>query len=59
MLKCKKCGSEKITKNGFVRKNQRWRCKDCGYNFIVGDKPQNSSKESVVRVALLYNERDV
>jgi len=38
MLKCKKCGSEKTTKNGFVRKNQRWKCKDCGYNFIVGDK---------------------
>ena len=41
MLKCKKCSSEKVTKNGFVRKNQRWNCKEYGYNFIVGDKRTN------------------
>ena len=41
MLKCKKCGSEKTTSNGFVRKKQRFKCKDCGYNFIVGDKRTN------------------
>ena len=41
MLKCKKCSSEKTTKNGFVRKKQRFKCKDCGYNFIVGDKRTN------------------
>ena len=38
---CKKCGSENNTKNGFVRGNQRYKCKDCGCNFVLGDKRTN------------------
>lgn len=30
---CKKCGSEKFVKNGFVRGLQRYRCRECGCNF--------------------------
>jgi transposase-like protein len=41
MLKCKKCGSSKTVKNGFVRNQQRWHCKECSYNFIEGDKRTN------------------
>jgi transposase-like protein len=41
MLKCKKCSSERVVRNGFTRKNQRFKCKDCGYNFIIGDKRTN------------------
>ena len=37
MPNCKKCESQQVTKNGFVRSKQRYRCKTCGYNFINGD----------------------
>ena len=32
-LKCRKCGSDKIVKNGKVFGWQRHKCKDCGYQF--------------------------
>lgn len=32
-LSCKKCGAEDYVKNGFVRGNQRFLCKVCGYRF--------------------------
>jgi hypothetical protein len=36
-LRCKRCGSEEHTKNGFMRGKQRYRCKVCG--LIVTDTP--------------------
>lgn len=30
---CKKCGSQKYIKNGFVRGLQRYRCQECRCNF--------------------------
>jgi transposase len=39
---CKKCASEKITKNGIVAGKQRYRCKECGCNFREGDGRTNS-----------------
>lgn len=38
MAKCKKCGSVKAIRNGIVGGRQRYRCKDCGYNFRDGDE---------------------
>lgn len=35
---CKKCASIEVIKNGFVRGQQRYKCKNCGLNFIIGDK---------------------
>ena len=37
MYACKRCQSEKVVKNGIVRKKQRYKCKECGYNFVLGD----------------------
>ena len=42
MPNCKKCESQHVTKNGFVRSKQCYRCKICGYNFINGDARVNS-----------------
>ncbi|MDR1653587.1 MAG: hypothetical protein LBS01_08095 [Prevotellaceae bacterium] len=44
-IRCKRCGSSRYSKSGYVRGTQRYRCKDCGYNFKLGDnrvkvKPQ-------------------
>jgi transposase-like protein len=36
--KCKKYGSNKSVKNGFVFGVQRYKCKECATNFIDGDK---------------------
>jgi len=41
MPKCKNCGSENTVKNGKVREKQRFRCKGCGFNFILGDARTN------------------
>ena len=32
-MKCPRCKSENNFKNGIVRGNQRYKCKDCGYNY--------------------------
>ncbi len=32
-IKCVKCASENIYKNSFISEKQRYKCKDCGYNF--------------------------
>ena len=42
MITCKKCESKKAVKNGKVGEGiQRYKCKECGYNFRVGDKRTN------------------
>ena len=41
MLECKNCKSEKVVRNGIVRGKQRYRCKECGYNFVEGDGRTN------------------
>ena len=32
-IRCKRCNSKNYYKNGFVRGKQRYKCKDCVYNF--------------------------
>ncbi len=44
MPKCKSCGSVECVKNGRVRDQIRYKCKQCGLNFIEGDR---RIKESV------------
>jgi len=33
-MKCKRCGGEKIGKNGTKDKKQNYLCKECGHQFI-------------------------
>ena len=35
-MKCVKCESENICKNGLISEKQRYKCKNCGYNFTTG-----------------------
>ncbi|MDR3320362.1 MAG: hypothetical protein LBS77_05505 [Desulfovibrio sp.] len=39
---CKRCQSESVVKDGVVRKRKRFRCNDCGYNFIENDAKINT-----------------
>jgi transposase len=41
MPTCKNCGSECIVKNGIVANKQRYKCKNCGCNFRLGDNRTN------------------
>ena len=50
MIKCKQCGSQQIVKNGCTRGSQRYKCKECNFNFIEGDK--RNKPETAVKKAL-------
>jgi transposase len=45
MIPCKNCKGVWITKNGTARGHQCYKCKDCNYNFVSGDKRTNHSTE--------------
>ena len=50
MARCKNCQGAETVKNGCVRNKQRFHCKDCGYNFVVGDDRMKA--ETAVKRAL-------
>ena len=52
-LRCKRCGSEEHTRNGFVRGRQRYRCKACGLNFTA-TPPRGKPLAMKVTAVLLY-----
>jgi transposase len=51
---CKKCGSAHCVKNGKVRCQQRYKCKECSCNFIVGDKREKFTPAMRALSILLY-----
>jgi transposase len=51
---CKKCSSDSIVMNGKVRSQQRYKCKSCGCNFIIGDKREKLSPAERSLAILLY-----
>ena len=52
-LRCKRCGSEEHTRNGFMRGKQRYRCKACGLNFT--DTPPRGMPLRVKLTAVLLD----
>jgi len=50
MVKCYHCGSEDCVKNGFMQDHQRYKCKDCGQNFI--DKPRRGYGQAAIGLAV-------
>ena len=57
MENCKRCRSSSVVKNGLVRNKQRYRCKECGYNFVKGDqrKERNLDKQRMALHLYLEN----
>jgi transposase len=45
MIACKNCQNTPTVKNGFVRDKQRYQCKVCGYNFVLGDERHSHATE--------------
>ena len=50
-LRCKRCGSERQVKNGLMRGQQRYLCKDCGLNFT--DTPPRGKPLALKAAAVL------
>jgi transposase-like protein len=55
-MKCAKCNCEKNVKNGFVKGMQRYKCKECGYNYTVEKRSGEYSKETKKKALQLYLE---
>ena len=54
VITCKHCGCTKITKNGKVRNKQRFKCKACGCNFVLGDEREKVTPQAKALSVLLY-----
>lgn len=50
MIICYQCGCERCVKNGFMQGQQRYKCKECGYNFI--DKPRRGHGQPILALAV-------
>jgi len=50
MKYCKNCDANQLTKSGKVRGKQRYRCKACNCNFVMGD--QRTHRVSPAKKAL-------
>ena len=53
MISCKRCQSVQVVKNGEVRGQQRYRCRDCHYNFVAGDRRVNESLAAKKALAVI------
>jgi len=55
-MRCKYCGSESVTKKGFVNKKQLYKCKDCGHRFYENGRfaKMKTDKSLIVTALNLY-----
>ena len=54
MIQCQECQSDTTVKNGIVREKQRYKCKSCGCNFIIGDSGINPATELKRQTCVLF-----
>ncbi len=47
-MKCNRCASEKVVKNGSKNGNQYFKCKDCGCQFNESTRVSDSAQRSAV-----------
>ena len=53
---CPQCDSNNISRNGIVKEKQRFKCKDCGYNFTVEKMGKSIENFFVTKALQLYLE---
>jgi transposase len=51
-LYCKKCGSQSHVKSGFIKGEQRYKCKDCGCKFVPTRHKGKSEKDKLIAIWL-------
>ena len=52
-MRCRKCGSEASVKNGFMAGAQRYKCKQCGFQF-TRDTPHGKPIKDKILALILY-----
>ena len=52
MYRCKNCKSSEYTKAGFVKEEQRYKCKKCGCQFVPTRQKGRSEEEKLKAVRL-------
>ena len=56
-MKCKKCGSERIVKNGLRRSKPCFLCKNCGHQFTIEQEKYNKFDKYIVQCLYSQNTR--
>ena len=51
-MQCRKCGSEAIVKNGFMAGAQRYKCKNCSFQFTRQTPHGRPAKDKILAVVL-------
>jgi transposase-like protein len=51
---CKNCQDIHTVNNGFVRAKQRYTCKLCGYNFVLGDERHSQAAEVKKALCMIF-----
>ena len=49
---CRKCGSEAFAKNGFIAGTQRYKCKQCGFQFTRETSHGKPMKDKILALIL-------
>ncbi len=52
-MRCWKCGSEAFVKNGFMAGAQRYKCKECGFQF-TRETPHGKPMKDKILALILY-----
>ena len=55
-MNCPRCKSERKVKNGVIKEVQRYKCKDCGYNYTVEKRSNEYSNSTKKKALQLYLE---
>ena len=53
---CPQCDSNNISRNGIIKERQRFKCKDCVYNFTVEKMGKSIESYYVIKALQLYIE---
>lgn len=53
---CPQCDSRNVSRNGIIKERQRFKCKDCNYNFTVGKIGKSIDSYYVIKALQLYIE---
>ena len=56
IITCKFCGKSHYKKYGFLGNKQKYKCKECGRVFVIGDNREKYSYDKKLKVIRMYLE---
>ena len=56
IITCKFCGKSHYKKYGFLGNKQKYKCKECGKVFVIGDNREKYSYDKKLKVIKMYLE---